>query len=105
MGMSPALQEILSNANARYAAEGFVILGIFGSRARGDNKPDSDLDILYRLSPEFLERYPGWNSTARVDEIKHELAELIGLDIDLADRDALRPLAQRFILPETLYVA
>ena len=60
MGISPELQEILSSANERYAAERFVILGIFGSRARGDNKPH---------------------------------------------RDALRPLAQRFILPETVYVA
>ena len=105
MGMSRELQETLANANVRYSSEGFVILGIFGSRARGDNGPDSDLDILYQLRPDFMEKYPGWNTAARVDEIKQELAQMIGLNIDLADRDALRPLAQHFILPETVYVA
>ena len=33
-------------------AEGVTKLAIFGSRARGDNRPDSDIDVLIEVEPE-----------------------------------------------------
>jgi predicted nucleotidyltransferase len=33
-------------------AEGVTKLAIFGSRARGDARPDSDLDVLIDVSPD-----------------------------------------------------
>jgi uncharacterized protein len=33
-------------------AEGVTRLAIFGSRARGDHRPDSDLDVLIDVEPE-----------------------------------------------------
>jgi len=33
-------------------AEGVTKLAIFGSRARGDARPDSDLDVLIEVDPE-----------------------------------------------------
>ena len=32
-------------------AEGVVHLALFGSRARGDNRPDSDIDLLIDIDP------------------------------------------------------
>jgi hypothetical protein len=33
-------------------AEGVTHLALFGSRARGDNRPDSDIDLLVDVDPE-----------------------------------------------------
>jgi len=37
---------ILKESKSEMAKEGFLILGIFGSYARGDDTPSSDVDIL-----------------------------------------------------------
>jgi predicted nucleotidyltransferase len=42
---------IRNNAEA-LKAEGVTKLAIFGSRVRGDNRPDSDLDILVEVAPD-----------------------------------------------------
>jgi uncharacterized protein len=33
-------------------AEGVTKLAIFGSRVRGDNRPDSDIDVLVEVEPD-----------------------------------------------------
>jgi uncharacterized protein len=40
-------------------AEGVNKLAIFGSRARGDARPDSDLDVLIEVRPEKPDRHHG----------------------------------------------
>jgi predicted nucleotidyltransferase len=42
---------IRNNAEA-LKAEGVTKLAIFGSRVRGDNRPDSDLDVLVEVGPD-----------------------------------------------------
>lgn len=48
------LAEILSRLRARESeirAEGVARLAVFGSRARGDARPDSDVDLLVSIAP------------------------------------------------------
>ena len=67
-------------------------LGLFGSRVRGDANPDSDLDILVRFR-----EVPG---LLRLVELENQLSDLLGLRVDLALADCLKPNIGKQILSE-----
>ncbi len=84
--------------------EGFVIDALFGSYARGDFGPESDIDLLYHIEKPFIERYPGFRAVSRLDEIKRMLAQKLGKSIDLAPSNNLTKTGQKFILAESVDV-
>jgi len=57
-------------------------IGIFGSYIRGEQKEDSDLDILIEFSkvPDLIE-FVG---------LKQELSEILGMEVDLVMKSALK---------------
>ena len=65
--------------------QGIVSLSIFGSRARGEERPDSDLDILIVYDP----RRP----FTLYDLVRAErlLEDLTGLDVHVSTHDGFRP--------------
>lgn len=71
-------------------------LGIFGSYIRGEQKEDSDLDVLVDFSkePDLLE-FIG---------LKQELSEILGVEVDLVMKDALKPGIGKRILEEVVQV-
>lgn len=76
-------------------------LSIFGSVARGQARPDSDIDILVDFLPDArtgLIQYAG---------LMLALSELRGRKVDLVSRPALRPALREEILSEArlLYAA
>ncbi|KQC11290.1 MAG: hypothetical protein APR62_10255 [Smithella sp. SDB] len=88
----------------KYAGEGFIILGVFGSFARGEETSESDLDLLFEIDDVFLDRNSGWKACGRLEDIKKEISRDLGRHIDMTDRDALDDIGRRFILPEVVYV-
>ena len=68
-----------------YQEEGFILLGLFGSYARGTQNRFSDIDIAYRLDYEkFSKKYKdGFSKLLRIEDIKSELQTLFKKPIDL----------------------
>ena len=69
-------------------------IGLFGSAARGEAKPGSDIDILVELGQPSLTGYVG---------LKLFLEEILERSVDLATLDNLRPELRPTILDEVIY--
>jgi len=95
----------LKTLQPHYKNEGILLLGIFGSFARGEEKETSDIDILIETTPKFLKTYKGFKAFAKLDEIKHELAQVFEKEIDLVDKIGLTQHNNTYILENTLYVS
>ena len=68
-----------------------VELSIFGSTARGDRRPDSDVDVLVEFEPGVSW---GWDYFG----LEQELAQLFGRPVDLATKKWLKPSVRAEIL-------
>jgi hypothetical protein len=84
--------------------EGFIIDGIFGSIARGDDNAKSDIDILYHLEKPFFPKYEGFRGFKKLEEIKRYLKTQLQKEIDLAPSDNLSETAKKHILKDVIYV-
>ncbi|MFY9310864.1 MAG: nucleotidyltransferase family protein [Bacteroidia bacterium] len=58
------------------------MIGVFGSYARGENRPNSDIDILIDLQSKI--------SLLQLVRMERELSELIGVKVDLLTSGALK---------------
>jgi hypothetical protein len=79
---------------------GVARLDVFGSVARGEAGPDSDVDVLYELAPGAR---LGW----AVEALSDELAQALGRRVDLVSRRALHRRLRDQVLAEArvLYAA
>ena len=79
---------------------GITRLDVFGSVARGEAGPGSDVDLLYELAQG---RSLGWE----IEDLSQDLAALFGRPVDLVSRKALHPLIRDQVLAdaEPFYVA
>jgi len=72
---------------------GVVRLDVFGSVARGEDGPGSDVDLLYELAQG---RSLGWE----IEDLSQDLADLFGRPVDLVSRKALHPLIRDQVLAD-----
>jgi predicted nucleotidyltransferase len=71
-------------------------IGIFGSYVRGEQQPQSDLDVLVDF-----EEYP---SLLEFVGIEDELSEHLGIKVDLVMKSGLKPRIGQRILREVVYL-
>ena len=79
---------------------GIARLEVFGSVARGEQRPDSDVDLLYTLEGG---RALGWE----VEDLVESLTEVFHRLVDLVSRRSLHPMIRDRAMAEaeTLYAA
>ena len=78
-------------------ARGVSHAALFGSRARGDNRPDSDIDILVEIAPEArlgVFEFVG---------IVHSIEDLFPVPVDVSDREAMKPHVRPSAEREAIY--
>ena len=71
-------------------------LGVFGSYARRQQSPESDLDLLVAFDEQ-----PG---LLKFIELENHLTDLLGVRVDLVMSDALKPMIGKQILSEVVQV-
>ncbi len=85
-------QAILSLAH-KHGAEKVMI---FGSRARGDFRPESDVDILVKAGKNLSPFFPGG--------LLMDLEELLGCKVHVTEVEALHNAVRDHILKEAVYL-
>jgi hypothetical protein len=69
-------------------------IGVFGSFARGDAGPESDVDILVELKEPTFDNYM---------DLKFYLEEILHHPVDLVIHDAIKPRLKPIIEQEVVY--
>jgi len=82
-----ALIETLRKYGAALRENGATGLFMFGSRARGAHRPDSDLDLF--IDFDAAERVP---NIFRLMQLEEEISAALGVAVTITTRNALHPL-------------
>ena len=95
--MKRAKQQILSTLSANEAKiKGFGVrsLSLFGSSARGEDTPESDLDFVVEFEKKSFDAYM---------DLKLFLKELFARPVDLVLADGIKPRLRAAILRDAIH--
>jgi predicted nucleotidyltransferase len=93
-------QEILARlreSETTLRARGVSHAALFGSRARGDNRPDSDIDIMIEIDPEAHVAVWGYVG------LKEYISTVFDGPVDVVDREALKPYLAPAAIADAIY--
>jgi len=93
-------QAILARLRSRETdlrARGVAHAALFGSRARGDERPDSDIDIMVEIDP--TAPIGVWDYVG----LKEYIAGLFSGPVDVVNRDGLKPHVRPAATADAIY--
>jgi predicted nucleotidyltransferase len=94
MGISTILKDKREEILQIAASHGARNVRVFGSLARGEAGPDSDVDILVELGSD--------RSLLDIVAIKQDLEDLLGRRVDVVTRAAISPYIREQVLGEAI---
>jgi predicted nucleotidyltransferase len=94
-----ALIATLKTYDAALRQNGATGLYVFGSRARGDDRRDSDLDLFIDYDPAI--KIP---NIFRLMQLEEEISRRLGMPVTITTRNALHPLMKVAIEREAIRV-
>jgi predicted nucleotidyltransferase len=94
------LIEMLRAYDAALRENGATSLFVFGSRARGTERPDSDLDLFIDYDP--TAKIP---NIFRLMQIEEKISQALGIPVNITTRDALHPLMKESIERDAVRVS
>ncbi|MTW14643.1 nucleotidyltransferase [Rhodoplanes serenus] len=89
--------DILRRNQDALRARGVLHAALFGSLARGDEHPGSDIDIVIDLAPDLaidVYQYVG---------LKNYIEDLFPSPVDVVDRDTIKPLIRDSVIKDSIY--
>lgn len=86
--LSQRVQDMIPIIRKYFSAQPIKKAWLFGSCSRGEENPDSDVDILVQYKPESKISLLG------ISRIMVELSELLNKKVDLVEYDCLLPFAK-----------
>ena len=95
--MLEEVQDLLARHSAELKAQGVRSLSVFGSVARDEGGPESDVDLLAEFERPF--------GFFKFVEVKEYLESILGCSVDLVTPDALHPALRDRILREAVRAA
>jgi len=96
VGTKQDVLSLLAGSRRRLAALGVRRIGLFGSFARGEQKPDSDVDLL-------VEFEPGQKTFDHFMELSFFLEDALNRRVELVTMESLSPYIGPRILEEVEY--
>ena len=94
MKLGPLIRKQRENILKIAKAHGATNIKIFGSYARGDEQPGSDIDLLVELEP--------GRSLLDIIAIKHDIEDMINRRVDVVTAGALSPYIREEIMTEAI---
>ena len=88
----------LQKARTDLEAKGVLHLAVFGSVARMEDGPESDLDIVVEIDPET--RFDIFDLAG----IAGDISRLLGMKVDVLERKSLKPAFLRDVEKDQIYV-
>jgi predicted nucleotidyltransferase len=87
----------LKEAEPALRARGIRRAAVFGSVARGEERPDSDIDIMIEVDPEANITIYGYVG------LKELVAGLFDQPADVVDREGLKPFVRPAAIRDAIY--
>lgn len=81
--LSRVIETIRAHREDFEARFGVRLVGVVGSVARGEERADSDVDVVFDVT--------GGTTLFKLADAQFELEDSLGRPVDLVDRQALRP--------------
>jgi predicted nucleotidyltransferase len=88
---------ILRQSESALRARGVCRAALFGSVARGDNRPDSDIDVMVEIDP--AAHVGVYDYVA----LKEYIESLFAGRVDVVSRDALKPYVRPAATADAVY--